>query len=82
MVIITLSGVRVAPVKATGAISVGGIPACGPVFDIVERQLINQLNRAWASTPVTTTKDSLVLSIFRCRLEASSLWKYTKILGN
>lgn len=62
---LTLSGVRVAPVKATGARRVGGIPAWGPVFDTEERQFISQLNRACASTPVTTTKDSLVLSIFR-----------------
>jgi len=63
---LTLSDIRVAPVKATGAKSVGGIPACGPVFDTIERQFISQLNRAWASTPVTTTNDSLVVSIFRC----------------
>lgn len=69
-----------APVKATGARSVGGIPAWGPVFDTDERQFINQLKRACASTPVTNTKDSLVLSIFLWRLETSSFYKHLNIL--
>lgn len=63
----TLSGISVAPWKATGASSVGGTPANGPVVAIHDLQFIKKLKRTCTSTPSMKTRDCGCLS-FRLSL--------------